>query len=724
MGRGVTTQSRVDAFYSDPNEVDPVQIGGAPGELLGLLLSRLETSVVRTLLPARVGGTTRWYGFAPTEREARLLREEIRCWLGPPISSHTVNVGQMPDALDRTALQLVPSGSVIRVDVADGWQGDARSNVASLTDVWALAPERGVDQPRPVGRVLRQFYESLLAADREQAQAALDEIKSRSLLNSTNLRFLRVEMLSTLGSPEEIRDDPTLRDISQLARPLAVTEQIAAAANALLIEPELAVHGPGVDWNPVANALENAWPGLVTHLEQITNLVTARCFALRELISSEPRRSILNEVGGRFSDDSVVAATTSVPVGELTPQKSTTALSLYHDGDYWAALQTAESEPLARSTVSVALAASVNLGDSASAVRALALLDALPGEDRDQLLAMSVEETFYEQLLARTSNACVPNGWLDWLRADWADRPDLLTEWARLWSRTPEDLNREAELVAEELLDGLNDQRRGRVRNGLPVFIEWLVRDGLPPSGLGLATTVFDILLSSEPGRTERQASLVLLEEVLLVGCASHEYVELADAVSRQIPQLGPRDAMWLSQCLDLFLLFTSVDPSRRELLFSMAAGVVASWWERLEPADAAVLQLVFAGAGVAITTPIRSTEPASNEGVTRQFGSVGIYSLLESATRVATGWIQKLYPNVEIKSSSEHVNSRSLTAMVRSCDVTLVQTSHAKHAATEAIEAASQNPSHVVLVHGRGATALVRALLAWANGETISQGG
>ncbi len=685
-------------------------------DLVGLLTARLQPSGVRTVLPARVSGGTRWYGLAPSDREARLLREELRCWLGPPISVRARDIRGSSDPVDQAALDLVPSGVVVRIDVVDGWQADARSNVASLTDTWSLAPDRGVDQPRPVGRVLRQFYEAVLAGDRSVAEAALDEIKARALLNSTNVRFLRVELLSALGQPEELRDDPSLRGISLLARPQAVTEHLAAAANALLVEP---VREAGIsnDWVQVADALEDAWPGLVTHREQVTTLPAARCLVLRELLALEPRLWLLTQVAELHPDDPVVIAAIPSRVVPAAPQRSPTALGLYHDGDYWEALLSAESEGPTRSAASVALAAAVNIGDSASAVRVLAMLDALPAADHEQLIASSVERAFYEQLLARTSEARVPTSWLDWLRGEWADRPDLLAEWATQWHRTPEALDQDAGLLAEELLDALNDARRGRVRNGLPVFVEWLVEDGLPPSGVGLAATIFDILLSSEPGRIERQVSLALLEEVLVVGCTSQEYVELLDAVSRQLPLLGPRDAAWLAQCLDLFLLFSSPDMSRRGALVADASGIATAWIDRLEPADSAVLHFVFADVGVSFTTS-PTGGAAHAQRVVQEFHSVGIYSLLEGAARVAADRIRALFPTVEVRTSSGRVNSDALRALVHGADVMLVQTSHAKHAATQAIGMASSDPTRLLLVHGRGSTALVRALLAWAQGD------
>jgi len=81
----------------------------------------------------------------------------------------------------------------------------------------------------------------------------------------------------TLGTPQDLRDDALLRGISLLARPPAVTERLAAAAESLVI-----VHAAGApettDWVAVAEKLDETWPSLVTHCEQVTTLRTARRF--------------------------------------------------------------------------------------------------------------------------------------------------------------------------------------------------------------------------------------------------------------------------------------------------------------------------------------------------------------------------------------------------------------------------------------------------------------
>ncbi|KQY07966.1 hypothetical protein ASD37_08310 [Mycobacterium sp. Root135] len=612
--------------------------------------------------------------------------------------------------MDQAALGLVHNGSVLRLDVAQGWVGRARQNVDSLTTVWSIEPDRAVDQPRPVGRILRQFYESLVGLDREQADAALEELRGRALLSATNLRFLRVELLSSLGAPQDLLDDPLLQDVSSLARPPAVTESLAEAADALFMNR----HATDGLLNAAAR-LDVAWPGLVTQAYQVTTAATARCYALGQLLLERPEAAQLRELSLRYPDDAVITgvlATTDSEQSSAPPSAS--PLNLYYDGNYEAALELAATQPPDRSFAAIALAAAANLQDSPSAVRALGVVDRLSEPDRNGLLQSVVERNFFESLRALTAADRVPSGWLDWFTGDWPDRPDLLAEWSRAWRRTPDALTSTADDLAVALIEALNDARRPRVRNGIPLFIDWLTSGGVPTSGVGLATTTFDIMLSSEPGKNERQVALSLLDGVLAVGCSSPEYREMLGAVARELPIIGPRDGSWLAQVVDLLLLSACPDPVERATLIARAAGVASSWGDRIDSRDAILLGLLFRNAGV----DFQGQDNESREDA-RPFDSVGVYSLMEGAVRVLTSWIEERWPGVTVRTSAAHGNSDALAALVKGVDVMLVQTSHAKHAATGAISMAIVDPSRLVLVSGRGASALMRSLLTWSEQAT-----
>ena len=711
------TDSLIAAFYKPPNEIDLDELEESAGDLVRVLQGRIGKKR-RTLLPARVNGNTRWYGFAPTGREARLLLEEMQSWLGPPISVSASVVGPPPDEIDKAALDLATGELVLRTDVIPGWQRVARENVRSLVDLWTITPERSSDMPRPVGRVLREFYESVSARDRASAEGALEEIRAGALLSATNVRFLRVELIGSLGSAAEMRDDPALQDISSFHRPPAVTEHLVQAADELIITPHLE-ESVEVMWRDIAEQIEDTWPGLVSHMSQVLSASGARCLALREGLADHPRQAICDALSAKWGEDPIVQAVIDVVQPEPLHTGPVSAVDLYHRGEYELVLELAEEAIPDPDAARAALHAAWNLGDATSATRAVALVDRLSDKSRESLLARTFERSFYEELRERNEGSKIPQSWRDWLVGDWPDRPDLLKEWSTNWDRQVLSNSEWGDALALELLDALNDDRRGRTRNGLPVLVAWIVtRDGLQPGTISLAVTILDIMLGSDPGRIERRASLELLDEILSAGCSTGEYETTISALSDHVARIGPREAEWITGTLDLLLFSTTPDSSRRTGFIADALKVAKSWYGRLEATEAALLSRLFADAGHEYKSPPPVEGDDEPRPTRRSFARVGIYSLAESAAQNAARWIEEKWPDVEVSLSHAHSNSSALEAFVHSSDVVLVQTSHAKHAATDAISAATADHSRIVLVNGRGATSLFRGLLNWTTGE------
>ena len=454
---------RASTFYDTPNEVDINSLQGEAAQLIRVLLSRLADGK-RTLLPARVSNTTRWYGIAGSDRDGRLLTEEMASWLGPPLCDQSYVVEHPEDVVDERAALLTSNGILLRNRVAAGWQSEARENVRSLVEVWALTPERAPDALRPVGRVLRNFYEAIAARDRRSATDALEEIRAGGLLSATNLRFLRVELLGRLGTPEELKTDPLLEDISLLRRPPAVTDHLARAADALYIPPATEKSGVEV-WRSIASDIEQAWPGLLAHPSQVRSVHGARCLALTELLAEHPRRGVIGSLRSNWIGDALVAgvvavlesASESVSEEAELPRGSSAVLGHYQRGEFERALDAADRVEPDRDVATAVMYAALNLGDAVAAARAVALVNRLPAIDRDALLSRAVEGVFYTQLVERNQGTQVPGNWIDWLQGEWPDRPDLLNDWSSTWES---DAPEAADVLAGELLDALHDDRR------------------------------------------------------------------------------------------------------------------------------------------------------------------------------------------------------------------------------------------------------------------------
>ncbi len=387
----------VSTFYNAPNELDINSLRGEPAELVRALLGRLSGGK-RTLIPARVNDVTRWYGIATSDRDGRLLMEEMVSWLGPPLCDR-ISVFEKPeDLIDERAVLLTSNGFLLSTRVAVGWEREARENVRSLSDMWTLAPERTLDAPRPVGRVLRHFYQAITARDRGSASDALEEIRSRGLLSAANRRFLRVELLGRLGTPDELRTDRFLEDISRLRRPPAVTDYLARAAGALYIHPTAENSGRDI-WRSIASDIEHAWPGLLTHPSQIRSVHGARCLALTELLAERPRRGVVDFLRSAWMEDALVAgvmtalesASERVPKHIEKPDGVSAVLGHYQCGEFERALDAAEQVGPDPRIATLVLHAALNLGDAVAAARAVGLVDRLSELDRHALLSQAVE---------------------------------------------------------------------------------------------------------------------------------------------------------------------------------------------------------------------------------------------------------------------------------------------------------------------------------------------
>ncbi|MYI07472.1 MAG: hypothetical protein F4059_09215 [Gemmatimonadetes bacterium] len=702
-------------FYDAPNEIDVDSLQDEDVELIRVLWSR-PADGQRTLLPAKFNNTTRWYGIAESDREGRLLMEEMVSWLGPPLCDHPHVIEEPGDLLDERAKLLTNDGVLLRTCVTDGWQREARQNVRSLVNVWMITPERASDAPRPVGRVLRHFYEAIAARDRNTATEALQEIEAGGMLSAKNRRFLRVELLGSLGTPKELQEDPLLQDISLFRRPPTVTDILAQAADGLYIPPD-ADNSGSVAWRRIALNIEEAWPGLIVHPSQIRSVSGARCLALAELFAEHPRRGVIDCLRTDWVEDALVAGIAALleSSSERPLKGISTVLGYHHSGEFERVLDAAEQVKPEPGVASAVMHAALNLGDAIAAARAVALVDRLPDLDRRSLLSQAAEGVWYAQLVERNEGAQVPDGWVEWLQGDWPDRPDLLNDWCSSWEREAFAVAGEPDVLALELIDALNDQRRGRIRNGLSVFIRWLVADGgLRPSSVPLAVTVLDIMLNSEPGRAERRVALDLLDEILLTGCTTAEYQTAVTALSDQLVRLGAREVDWLTGILDVQLLSGVPDTRMRGRFFAKALAVAVSWIGRIEEADAIVLSKLFKELGLVFTPALADLPESQSSPRLRAFKRVGIYSLSESAAKNAARWIRDEWPDVDVRLSHAHSGSSELNSFVRGSDVVLMQTSHAKHAATIVIERAIET-SRLVRVNGRGATSLFRCLLKWA---------
>ena len=718
--------SLINTFYEEPNEVDISLLPTELREPLQVLHDRF-TEGLRTLIPAIVEGQMSWYGIARSAGDARLLAEEMASWLGPPLGEEPSVVVEANDELDKKALSLSENGILLRTRVSPGWEGQARNNVRGLIDIWLLTPDRARDKPRTLGQILRNFYEAIAEQDRDSATDALDEIRAGGMLSTTNMSFLKVELLGELGTPEELRDDPTLAGISQLRCPPTVSDYLARAADELFIRPG-AENSNRKDCRSLAKRIRTTWPNIIAHPSQVRSVHGARCLALSELLDTKPRQGVIDHLLSEWSSEDALVSRivdslqeTLGPTSEPTTNPVGMAAITHYNlhGEFELLLNAAEKiDQPDIGVVSLVMYAAFNLADTDSAARAVAMVDRLTSADREELLGRAVEKSLHAQLLDRNKGTQIPNGWRDWLKGDWPDQPTLLKEWSKDWTIESITAGEEADLFEYDLLDALNNGTRERVRNGLPIFVLWLTHDDhTGAAAIPLATTILEIMLDFDAGSGERSTALDLLKYILQIGCSSKEYCTIADALSRQLKSIGRDDIDWLRDVLDFQICYAVPDTKRRSELFAQSSALLQRWIADLNHTDAFLLQKIFKMAGSSLKLLPVDAAPLEYKQRKKTFRTVGIHTLDPVNAHRCRDWIKDEWKNVKIYLSHDKANNKKLQGFIRKSDVILMQTSRAKHPATTAIEQGTK-PSRLVRVKGRSASSIYRGLTDWLEAD------
>ena len=352
MGPAVTIQLAASDSYSHPNEVDPLPLEKqATQELLRVPASRLQMSAVRTLLPARVGGTTRWYGLAPSDCKRGSSEKRFAAGCDHRSPRRTVNVQNSSDQLDQEALRLVPTGSMVLAWTSPmvGKQTVPQQRCLSHGHLGSRprlkhGPTEQAGPGASCASSTKAFY---IAADRVLAEIAWMRSGHVHLLNSkkTTFEFLRVELLAEWAVPRRSLTTPRWTSAFPCL-PQAGDASDSCRGRRVLFSSNRP--SPAVTTDQL-EAGRSGTRGCLARArnpaQQATPSATARVPRARELLAAEPRRAVLTDVATLFPDDPVIAV--AIPAPDTRGRTSTraTALSLYHAGDYWAALRAAKSNP-------------------------------------------------------------------------------------------------------------------------------------------------------------------------------------------------------------------------------------------------------------------------------------------------------------------------------------------------------------------------------------------
>jgi hypothetical protein len=612
------------------------------------------------ILPAiAADGTVYWYGAAAAAADWRRLQPLLLAYAGPTVTLFT---GQMVDPdiavpaerlLQAAGIQamarLVPGRDCLRF---------ATSALDRLCQAVALRPITTRAVPEPTSRLLARLDMCLAAGDRKAAEDLLEMLRAELRLDTLNLHFVEVRILSSFRAWRELVDAEWFPELCLARKP-------AACARAML---------------------EGLWHA---HLAELANDEAQLRRYYRNAVQPLARPLL-----GQVSDE------TDELVQRLRALDESRPSSLPVEAEAQDLLDRAADAP-----------SNLHLAQARSAI------DALPKQARETLLQSGAGQQAVAEI--GSLDIPLPTGWRDWLDALGDPRfvtavavaREGITQWPAQGFATTE----QAASLADSLLQiGVSGGLGGsRLVESLPSLVRWVKEDAEYPRPILAAVyesllQLFDLL--ERRGGAERDAAADLFEAILSLGITKDSYRRLLSDFGKLIEEgAGTSSIYWLIDLASILLEHPTPDLNARLVLLNRILGSFQPLLGLLSPGQRASYNRIATGASwPALPTPVGSAAPGALGRLGGQ--SVAIYTLTESAGRQAETVLKELIPSLRVELAHDHVASSRLARLARDADIFVMSAASAKHAATDCI-VANRGAQPLLYAAGRGFSSIVRAI-------------
>lgn len=690
---------------------------------------------------------TTWYVIVDDRDTASLTRAELQGFLGPsytdwdPLSDRF----DPEDAIDELVLGQHPSA--LKMTITGSRHGVPyavrAARVRERLEVWLEARERMptqvLDERELLADLLYQFEDALRLDRPDLAEANLQKMEGSGGLSPENLIGLEFLYLNGVRAWSEIWSKPAFDRLVEFGPTQRVRQVMLRAAYRCEIQhyedlgdAESALEAYSSVVAPRCAPLLGTSRGLNTPEAHVLRL-------LKEVTSTSPSpariesaRSDALQIGvPEHWTQSLVQVTDSTEGAEAGSTVEVFAtvgreFGLNNLDSAWSLALSAD-ESTERSVWLMRLAL------EAESIRwahiALESLDQLSPYPSSDLL-----DSFRDKVTVRFGSssgdgkgAGVPGGWREW--AQHLTKPERFSAGVKLAEEGGVDWDVHAEAIPDwnvltEVLNGVTEVNERILRRSVPYLLDAIGDEGSPRGGLGgLYDHLLDVvLLDPAPGDTYFVSVEDLVDRRLSVGIGAGAYGTLLREVSERVDELmAPLHVPDVLDLVDLLYFRSCPDQEARIRFVNTVLNSALSDLERLSEPVLAVLSEV---ADSLEWTPnpfddqlssLQDSSSQEGEGVGDVLGglSIALYSLDESAMRRATLAIERISATVTVRTYSDKVASERLLATARNADLFIVAHRAAKHAATEAIQAARVGPLR--FAQGKGSTSLVRAVWDWA---------
>ncbi|MGW6442604.1 protein DpdD [Lentzea sp. NPDC055074] len=651
-----------------------------------------------------------FYLLSENREGQRRGREVLEAFLGP-----TATVNQVTPTPRQPIDELLEGIGLRHIAQVSRRDGGSEQLLGRIED--AVTTAKGKDaRLRPIRpshvELLRDLRLALMQRNGRLADRILEDIRLTGRLSAENLRFLTIEVLGRLERWRELRDLPYMAELLRARRPRAVNE--------ILLEmvwhtelAEIASAGQSADEMFDAVDLGSRFGSLISAVD-VPSTKAGRSVGLVAALTQQDEERVqrLMLAAADDTERDKLRRIVGMSIADVQPQASTDIRDLFYEGQHGAFIRTFLQSPDA-AIADLVVQATLDSEDVLHASDVLAVVKKFDADgvvQRSRRLSRDLED------LSRLANGSC-DSWREWCErvardTRWPDAASVVRSQSGHWESLSFLATAESAAAATSLLEAWS----GINQDQIAASLDLLCREAATNNSIGSSNDLSDavLLLLSEQANLSspvREAFLLLLERILESGPSESRYsdtLDLADRLWSQVAAVSSID--WAISLIDTIMAAPTPNEDDRISVITKILIKAQTYQQRLSARQLTELSALGEECGIQLNLTPQSIVEEESPWRALDGKIVGLYSLLPG---VGISLRKRLYALCQPKafeSNSDTVATGALRTLASRADVLIVDTRHASHAATNAIDAVRPRERQL-LPDGRGAGSFMRAL-------------
>jgi hypothetical protein len=663
-----------------------------------------------------------FYLFSENSEGQRRGREVAHAFLGPSIAHlESVSDDHLASNLPPTwrATGLVRASFLRRVISSPDGMPEMLSRLEDLVASVGGHTTPTLEFKPSHSDLLRDFRLALINFDDDSARVLLEQILFTGQVSTENARHLKIEYLAAFGRWAEMRAMPHVGALLRARRPKAISETLLRMVWwSELTGPEFGAPALAFRERAVLDTY-----GALLRSVRVPSTPEGRGVAFLAATAEgdeEWQREVLERAGNQDERIALEALARESPAppppepasGESSDQPSVDPIvELFRTGKFGDVVRAFVSSP-DPVYAEIALEAILDSGDAEEGDVVAQLVRDLVAQGQIELSRRGRRDL--EELEQALAGNCA--GWLEWATrlgdgVRWTDAATTLRNGHEAWEPLTTIGAQTLADVCDALLEASGGPNADQLRTSLDILCSEaasLLTRGQPDDFCQVVLA----LLSEQENFSEmvRNAYLDLLAAWLAAGPTANEYDEVIDQTLTIWNRIASPNAVdWANRVLEAMVDAPSPDESKR----TSAAIVMIEGVRRHASRLTLRQQVEVEGLAADFGLPTREVDAPQDEldvWAKLDGKSVGIYSLLTRAETYLRERLSRLCSVGEVKGNSDQVATQALRSLAERADYLVVDTWHAAHQATGAIDAVRPRESQI-LPRGRGHSGFLRAL-------------